>query len=263
MSDDSKASGQSAADGQEAPEETGVPEGQEPAEGNEPPEGQESSEGQEPGTKKKMKTGVRILLVVAIVLVVLVGGAGGVYLGFHDKPGFCNFICHTPMDPYVVSYEEGTSINPAQADSDATLSVILHKDSDQGINCLTCHVPSMSEQIQEGIKWVTGDYEVPVEMKIAAGQVKEGSGDKNGVEFCLRPECHEGVASLDDLKQVTADQHRNPHNSHLGNQDCANCHQTHEQSVMMCTQCHGDAEVPDGWLTYKEQQDQKKQVAAK
>jgi hypothetical protein len=219
-------------------------------------------DGQEPEPKKKMKLGIRILIVVAIVLVVLGGGAGGAYAVFHSNPAFCNFICHTPMDPYVESYQKGTSVNAAQADSGAVLSVTLHKESAQQLNCLSCHVPNMSEQITEGVKWVTGDYEVPLEMKIAAGQIKEGSGDKNGAEFCLRPECHEGVTSLDDLKALTADQHRNPHNSHQGNQDCSNCHQTHEQSVLMCTQCHNDAELPEGWLTYKEQQDQQKQLAA-
>ncbi|MDR2106745.1 MAG: cytochrome c3 family protein [Coriobacteriales bacterium] len=254
MSDKSKTSGQSEIGGQEISEKVLIPQGHGPAEGSEP------SNGQEPGTKKKMNTGLKIFLVTVITIVVIVGGVGGAYLGLHDKPGFCNFICHTPMDPYVVSYEEGTSVNPAQADSGALLSVTLHKNSDQKINCLTCHVPTMDEQIQEGVKWVTGNYELPIEMKVVAGQVKEGSGNKNGIEFCLRPECHEGVASLEDLKAVTADQHRNPHNSHLGNQDCANCHQTHEQSVMTCTQCHADAKVPEGWLTYKELQ---KQLPAK
>jgi hypothetical protein len=209
-----------------------------------------------PPKKKKLGLAPKILIVVGAVIVVLGGGAGAVYALFHDSPAFCNAVCHTPMDPYVESYETGTSVNPAQADSGALLSVTAHKDSDQNINCLACHVPTMSEQITEGIKWVTGDYELPLEMKLASGQIKEGSGDKNGVEFCLRPECHEGIATLEDLKKVTADQHRNPHDSHLGNQDCSNCHQTHEQSVMMCTQCHADSEVPEGWLTYKEQQDQ-------
>jgi hypothetical protein len=216
-----------------------------------------------PKPKKKLGLGIKIAIIVVAFIVVLAGAGGGFYLAFHGQPWFCNFVCHTPMDPYVVSYEEGTSVNSAQADSGAQLSVTLHKESDQQLNCLSCHVPDMAEQMTEGVKWVTGDYEVPVEMKMLAGQIKEGSGDKNGVEFCLRPECHEGITSIDDLKKLTADQHRNPHDSHLGNQDCSNCHQTHEQSVLMCTQCHNDVELPEGWITYKEQQDQKKQLEAK
>jgi flagellar basal body-associated protein FliL len=223
----------------------------------------ESSDGQDPKPKKKMKLGIKILMVVGIVIVVLAGGGGVAYATLHDNPAFCNFLCHTPMDPYVESYQNGISINAAQADSDAKLSVTLHKESDQDITCLTCHVTSMSEQINEGLHWVSGDYELPLEMKVVAKQIEEEpGGDKNGITFCLRPECHEGIASLDDLKKATDDRHRNPHDSHLGNQDCSNCHQTHEQSVLVCSQCHADAEVPDGWLTYKEQQDQKKQLAA-
>jgi hypothetical protein len=244
MSDESKVGEQEVAAEQEPLQETGL------------------LDEQEPTPKKKKKLGIRILIVGAIVLVVLGGGSAGAYAVFHSNPAFCNFICHTPMDPYVESYQNGTSVNAAQTDPSVVLSVTLHKDSEQQLNCLSCHVPTMSEQITEGIKWVSGDYELPLEMKIAAGQIKEGSGDKNGVEFCLRPECHEGITSLDELKASTADQHRNPHNSHLGNQDCSTCHQTHEQSVNMCTQCHSDVEQPDGWLTYKEQQDQQKQAAA-
>jgi flagellar basal body-associated protein FliL len=214
--------------------------------------------------KKKKKTGLafKILIVVGIVVVVLAGGGGGAYALFHDEPAFCNIVCHTPMDPYVESYESGTSINPQQTELEAPLSVTLHKDSDQQLNCLSCHVPSMSEQIEEGMKWVSGNYELPIEMKIVSGQIKEDSGDKNGVEFCLREGCHEGITTIEDLKKLTDDQARNPHDSHLdpGNsiQDCNKCHQTHEQSYMMCSQCHGDAKVPEGWLNYNEQQAQKK-----
>lgn len=218
--------------------------------------------GEEPKPAKKKKgLGLKILIAVIAFVVVLGAGGGGFYVTQHDQPWFCNFICHTPMDPYVASYEDGTSVNPLQADSDAVLSVTLHKDSDQNLNCLKCHEPDMSEQIEEGLKWVTGDYNLPIEMKVVGGVVKEGSGNKNGVEFCLREGCHTDVTDLASLKAFTADQHRNPHDSHLGNQDCSNCHQTHEQSVMMCTQCHQDAEVPDGWLTYSEQQKQIKAAA--
>jgi flagellar basal body-associated protein FliL len=247
-------------------------EDQESVDGTEPNEEQDSldetksvddeEQHDDEAPKPKKKLGFKILIVVVIVIVVLAGGGGGAYAIFHSNPAFCNFICHTPMDPYVESYQNGTSVNAAQAESQATLSVTLHKDSDQQLNCLDCHVTSMEEQINEGLHWVSGDYELPLEMKVVAAQIEEEpGGNKNGEAFCLRPECHEGITTLDDLKKATDDRHRNPHDSHLGNQDCSNCHQTHEQSVLVCSQCHNDAEVPDGWLTYKEQQDQKKENA--
>ncbi|MDR1015554.1 MAG: cytochrome c3 family protein [Coriobacteriales bacterium] len=210
-----------------------------------------------PKAKKKGKLGIKILIAVAAVIVVLGGGGGAAYAIFHSNPAFCNFVCHTPMDPYVESYQSGTSINAAQVDSGARLSVTLHKESDQQLNCLSCHVPDMAEQIQEGIKWVTGDYELPLEMKLAV-QLKEGVDGKDGTAFCLREGCHEGITTLDELKAATSDQHRNPHDYHGGKLDCDTCHQTHEQSVLMCTQCHNDIDLPDGWLTYKEALDQKK-----
>jgi putative cell wall-binding protein len=60
-------------------------------------------------------------------------------------------------------------------------------------------------------------------------------------------------------KAATPDKVRNPHKSHLGNMDCTTCHKEQGQSVMMCTQCHSDVVVPDGWLTYKEAQERQKQ----
>jgi hypothetical protein len=234
------------------------------AAGTEPGVAKEAGAADDGAAKPKKKKGLafKILLVVGIVVVVLAGGAGGAYALFHDEPAFCNAICHTPMDPYVESYENGTSVNPAQTSLTAPLSVTVHKDSDQDINCLTCHIPDMGEQIQEGMKWISGNYELPLEMRIVSGKIKEGSGDKDAIEFCLREGCHAGVSTIEDLKKATDDQVRNPHDSHLDPansiQDCYKCHQTHEQSYMLCSQCHGDAKVPEGWLNFTEQQAQKK-----
>jgi hypothetical protein len=236
----------------------------------------EPIDGQEATPKKKKKLGLKILMIVGIVVVVLAGGGGGAYALFHDTPGFCNFLCHTPMDPYVDSYVSGISINDAQRGDNVKLSVVAHKESDQAITCLGCHTTTLPEQINEGIHWVTGDYTVPLDMKVAASveydetgkQIEEIGGDKDGLSFCLRPGCHEGIsyvkgadeaadkeqrqAALKQLADATEGEY-NPHNSsHFPATNCYVCHQTHEQSVLMCTQCHGNAiELPDGWLDYK------------
>ena len=47
----------------------------------------------------------------------------------------------------------------------------------------------------------------------------------------------------------------NPHSDRHGEQKCSTCHKAHRASVMYCTECHTDAVVPDGWLTYQESQD--------
>jgi hypothetical protein len=124
----------------------------------------------------------------------------------------------------------------------------------EGMACVDCHEISVDRQADMNNRWVTGNYTLPLEgLEIVPGTSKEGQ--EAAEEFCLRAGCHAGIASLEDLKMATADEQRNPHNSHNGDQACTKCHQTHEQSVMWCTQCHGDAIVPEGWLTYREQQE--------
>jgi len=174
--------------------------------------------------------------------VVLVGGVGVFYLTQHDKPYFCNFICHTPMDPYVASYEDGVSIDAydyfvrddkgkatavaASKDEDSApgeLSVSVHANVEaQEINCLTCHEPSLGEQMTEGMHWVTGNYEVPLQgIWLYAPEKDKESGSwtvaptvtvdadgkttstgpkidsvatssdwRDGAQFCLRSGCH-------------------------------------------------------------------------
>ena len=224
----------------------------------EPSGGVPENDGSKKQTKKKKGVGFKILIVVVVVIVVIAGGGGIAYGVFHSNPKFCNFICHTPMDPYVESFLENKSINPMQADNTAPLSVTNHKNSDKKLVCLDCHQDGLDAQIREGLAWISGNYELPLDLRIIYKQPKEDSTDRSGLDFCLRPECHEGVASYDDLKKITADMERNPHNNHNGNQNCFVCHQTHEQSVMFCTQCHSDSDVPEGWLTYKQAEDQKK-----
>ncbi|MGX9460830.1 cytochrome c3 family protein [Shewanella sp. A14] len=56
------------------------------------------------------------------------------------------------------------------------------------------------------------------------------------MEGCLN--CHE---SYDALKALTADKglEANPHDSHLGNLDCSDCHLIHKPSgEAICAECH-------------------------
>ena len=57
----------------------------------------------EPSSKRKVKRGWIVAAVVAAVIVV----AGVGFWVWHETPGFCNSICHSPMDSYVESYYSG------------------------------------------------------------------------------------------------------------------------------------------------------------
>ena len=81
-------------------------------------------------TKRLIALGVAAAVVVA---------AGAGFWVWHEQPSFCNAICHTPMDPYVEDY---------YAD-DATLLAASHRVAD--VSCLDCHVPTLSEQLAEGV----------------------------------------------------------------------------------------------------------------
>lgn len=210
--------------------------------------------------KKKGKSRV-IILTVVIVVVLLFGTGGIVYATQHSNPEFCNAICHAPMDAYVESFMEGTSVNPQQTDLEFPLGVTIHAQSDQDIVCVTCHTDGIDAQIQEGISWVTGAYTLPLNLTMTVKEPTQAH-ERSGITTCLSSGCHEGISSLDDLKEATSDLKRNPHESHNGDQNCTTCHQMHEQSVNTCTQCHADAQMPDGWLTYNEQQKQIKEAAA-
>jgi hypothetical protein len=222
---------------------------------------QKRGKGKKGDKGKKRGKGRVVLITAGAVFVLLVGGGGGVYATQHSNPSFCNAICHTPMDPYVESYKENISTNPLQVDLAGPLSVTVHKD-DGDVLCVECHNDGLDVQLREGLHWATGNYVYPFEGKVlTAGEAKQ-EGQLNGVEFCLREGCHVGVETVDELKEVLSDQTRNPHDSHNGLLNCTECHRTHEQSVMWCTQCHADAVVPDGWLTYTEQQKQIKEAEA-
>jgi len=209
--------------------------------------------------KKKGKARL-IILVIVIVLVLLFGGTGVVYATQHSNPLFCNAICHSPMNPYVESYFDGVSINPLQTDLKYPLGVNVHRDND--VVCVDCHTDGLGIQINEGIAWITGNYPQPLNPLVMTIREPNAPHQRSGITTCLNEGCHEGISSLDDLKASTADLKRNVHDNHNGAQNCSLCHQMHEQSTVFCTQCHADAPMPDGWLTYVEQQKQIKELEA-
>ncbi len=208
--------------------------------------------------RKRMGRKGRITL--GVVAAVVVVAAIGLFV-WHEQPSFCSAICHTPMDPYLPTYEAepgqpavdkwGNAIPDASAMMAATHRV-------EGADCMDCHVPTLGEQVSEGISWVSGNYEIydtasykGVMMERNLADLTEARGIANE-EFCLRSGCHD--MTREELEASTADLAFNPHSTKHGTPDCGTCHKAHRQSVMYCTKCHDGAaaNMPEGWLTFQE-----------
>ncbi|MDR0514431.1 MAG: cytochrome c3 family protein [Coriobacteriaceae bacterium] len=194
--------------------------------------------------KKKKK---KWPIVVGVIVVVLIAAGAGFWV-WHEQPSFCNAICHVPMDPYNATYdaqagEPGVDKWGNDVTNSSAMMVVVHKDA--GEDCLACHVPSIGEQISEGMNWVTGNYLNPLEER-DLDELTEARGIE-GEEFCLNSTCHD--ITRDDLIEATADLKRNPHVPQHGEVDCNQCHKAHRASINYCSQCHSDAPIPDGWLT--------------
>ncbi|WP_369425872.1 cytochrome c3 family protein [Adlercreutzia caecimuris] len=110
-------------------------------------------------------------------------------------------------------------------------------------------MPTLSELISEGAAWLTGNYGFPL-VERTASELTEASG-RQADELCLNESCHN--LTRDDLYGLTADMGTyNPHWAHHEELECTTCHKAHRASVMYCTQCHAQAEVPEGWLSMAE-----------
>lgn len=222
---------------------------------------------------KKAKDGKKKWpIVVGVVAVVLVAAGAGFFV-WHEQPSFCNAICHTPMDAYAESYIDGSHDKygnelTEEADKMAMMAYYHgHTTEGETTNCLGCHVPTLGEQITEGMHWVTGSYEVAGENKVGQTILEERElsdlVEARGIEedeFCLNGDCHhvtddgKEITSRADLEAATEslDSTYNPHTAQHGEYACSQCHKAHSQSVNYCTQCHSSAVVPDGWLTSTE-----------
>jgi hypothetical protein len=210
------------------------------------------------------------------IVVVAVAALGFGFNAWHSTPGFCSAICHTPMDAYTKTFIDGNVDKYGnELTSDEAVGMMAYSHGKSGAaNCLSCHVPTLGEQMSEGAAWIAGDYEV-------AGVNKQGDsiletrtydqlvaarGLDSGDQFCLNSTCHANAdgtpMTRDDLVKATASlaDERNPHAQPHGATKCGDCHKGHEQSVNTCSKCHTDAPIPQGWLTYSQAQE-KEQLA--
>ena len=190
------------------------------------------------------------MIIGIVVAVVVVAGIG--FYQWHETPEFCTAICHTPMDGKYLDTLYANPNEPAVDKWGNTVTkadaMLASKHGAMGKRCMSCHVPTIQEQVTEGIEWIAGNYYNPLsERDLARLVFYRGVGE---TEFCLNSACHD--ISKTGLIQKTANMVRNPHSWYHTEYACSDCHKAHRASVMVCSQCHEDAEVPDGWLTYDE-----------
>lgn len=228
---------------------------------------------QAPQAVKPKRSKKRVGIVAGVVVAVVVAAGAGA-LVWHEQPSFCNAICHTPMDGYLETYmaEPGQAATDKWGNEVADASGMLaavHRSDDANANCLDCHVPTMSEQLTEGGEWVSGNYTL-VEQDGGSTNLTERNSTQlteargtTGDAFCLRSGCHVNddgsVMTRADLTALTAKESddpaviiRNPHSWQHGEQACTDCHKAHRASVLICTECHSDMEVPTGWISAQE-----------
>lgn len=216
-------------------------------------EGAQATVEEESEPSPKRRPSKKATIIGVIVLAVVLVGVG--LYKWHETPEFCTAICHSPMDSryldtlYANPYEPAVDKWGNSVDKAGAMLASVH--GKMGKKCMDCHVPSIEEQVTEGLEWVGGNYYNPLsERDLARLVYYRGVGE---TEFCLNEGCHDITKS--GLTEVTADMTRNPHSWHHFEYTCSDCHKAHRASVMVCSQCHEDAEVPDGWLTWGEAQD--------
>ena len=160
----------------------------------------------EPGKKGWKKVfNKKVILIVIAGLVIIGSGTGVGLLKASEKPAFCA-TCHN-MKSYYTSWKDS--------------NLLANKHEKAGVTCHECHQASIPAKINEGVKYVTGDYETPLQKR-----------DYGTRDFCLK--CHD----FDKVKSKTNFEETNPHDLHNGEQDCNLCHNMHRQSKPMCAECH-------------------------
>lgn len=126
--------------------------------------------------------------------------------------------CHV-MEPYVAAYH----------DSD----LLSHAHAAAKVECIDCHENGLDDKIQETVWYVTDDFDDP--------PLKRAFPN----EMCTK--CH---TDIDAIIAKTNYEEANPHNSHIGDLTCSDCHKMHNPSKALCADCHNFAflqKLPAGW----------------
>ena len=127
--------------------------------------------------------------------------------------------CHV-MQPYVKGYHDD--------------NILAHKHAEANVACIDCHDNGLSDKIQETVWYVTDDFDDPPQKRAFDN------------DMCIK--CHD----IDTIKAKTNFPEGNPHDSHLGDLVCSDCHYSHEKSKAACQQCHNFdflQHLPPEWET--------------
>ena len=109
-----------------------------------------------PRAKKK-----RWPITVGVIAAIVVIAGAGMWV-WHEQPSFCNAFCHVSMDPYLPTYEA----EPGEAaldkwgnevaDASGMMAAVHRADPECNASCMSCHVPTIGEQVAEFGAFVSG-----------------------------------------------------------------------------------------------------------
>jgi hypothetical protein len=180
--------------------------------------------------RRKKKGWMVFGIIVAVIAIVAIA-----FTVWHNTPGFCNAICHEPMDTYVETYYEG----------DPGMLVTQHATDEAGnMECLDCHEARLGEQISEVGSYMDDSFNVDENGYLQNGNASTMASPEN----CLKSGCHDWNEVVDSTWGFEGnDAEYNPHSSHQdGSVTCSDCHKSHQKSVLYCAECH-DLNLPEGW----------------
>ena len=171
-----------------------------------------------------MPRGAKIIT-AAVLIVVGLASMGMIWLRDSSRrPEYCAE-CHV-MEPYYSSWKSS--------------DYLAHEHAEFAIPCQTCHPRTISDSLGEIVTYARGGYETPLEEQ------------EYPKEWCFQ--CHEH-GSYEELVQFTKDyivdgEKVNPHDTHLGQEECYRCHRMHKQSlgINYCYSCHHERTLANDCL---------------
>ena len=167
---------------------------------------------------RKVLMRLRLAHFLAAMVVLCFAGANNTALADPSCAGSCHII-----KPYV--------------DSLGNRSLLASAHAEAGLTCLDCHEQTDETRAYEQKIWDSGEFDDPLAPR------------EYDADFCLR--CHDSYEALAAQTQTFAEKYdKNPHESHLEEVDCYECHRVHKPSNFMCAGRHPAnwvERLPPGW----------------